>query len=286
MQRQKDEARDCTIITVTNNSEKHLHKAMDCINRQTVRPTKVVLVDSGSHDLSYLAPYQKQSNVEVIIGEKGIGFCKGNNIGMAKVPAACDYVFFLNPDAFLTPTFLEYAAAFMEAPENARCGGLTSTVLGYDIQEDKPTGTYDTTGVFRTWYGKWYDRDQGSTYDKNRYKHMEKIPAICGAVFFCRKQALDQILVRQSEVFDNTFYMYKEDIDLSLRLRKKGWHLIFHPGITAYHCRGWQRDRSKMARKLRISSARNELRIHMRLKEPAPIAYSLLKYASVKLLDM
>ena len=30
--------------------------------------------------------------------------------------------------------------------------------LGYDIKSDQPTGKYDSTGIFRTWYGRWHDR--------------------------------------------------------------------------------------------------------------------------------
>jgi len=259
---------------------------MDCLNRQTVSANNIIIVDSGSNDPSYLSPYTRQSNAEVILADKDIGFCKGNNIGMTKVPKHCDFVFLLNPDAFVSSTFLEQAIHFMNAPENARCGALTGTVLGYDINADKPTGGYDSTGVFRTWYGKWYDRDQGSPKNDNAYTQPETIPAICGAVFFCRKKAIDEVLIRGNEILDNTFYMYKEDIDLSLRLRQKGWLLSFVPQMTVYHCRGWQRDRKKMERRFRLASAHNEVRIQWRLKAPVPIAYSLMKYTAVSVLDM
>jgi GT2 family glycosyltransferase len=259
---------------------------MECIDRQTVSPTKVILIDSGSNDPSYLEKYKQQPHVEVVLADKDIGFCKGNNIGMTKLPQHCDFVFLLNPDAFLSSTFLEQALAFMNAPENARYAALTGTVLGYDINQDAPTGAYDSTGVFRTWYGKWYDRDQGRQKKEDDYTNPETIPAICGAVFFCRKKAIDEVLLRGYELLDTTFYMYKEDIDLSLRLRKKGWNLAFVPNMIVYHCRGWQRDRKKMERRFRLASARNELRIQWHQKEPLPIAYSLMKFAVVKVLDM
>lgn len=276
----------CSIIIVTHNSELHIPKAVQCAQSQTTPPKQIIIVDSGSKDCSYLTPYMKQNDIEVIIAQKDIGFCKGNNIGMSKVKPSTDYVFFLNPDAFLTPTFLEHAIDFMELPQNANVGALTGIVLGYDIHGDKPTGKYDSTGVFRKWYGNWYDRDQGDVYSNEKYKTYEDIPAICGAVLFCRKKALDSVLIRKSEVLDNSFFMYKEDIDLSIRLRKNNWKLIFFPKIIAYHCRGWQRDRSKMPRELRLVSARNELRIQAKTFSPIPLAYSLVKYAAVKFLDL
>lgn len=281
----KQKSAQCAVIIVTHNSEIHIPKAMECLLAQTHQPKDIVIVDSGSHDPSYLEKYKRLKNVRLVLAKGDVGFCKGNNIGMEKVSHECKYVFFLNPDAFLTPNYMEEAIDFMELPQNATCGALTGSILGYDIHRDKPTGKYDTTGVFKKWYGQWYDRSQGTNYAPELHAATESIPAICGAVFFCRRKALDTVLIRGKEVFDNTFYMYKEDIDLSLRLRKQGWVLAYHPHLIAYHCRGWQRDRSKMPRLFKLCSARNELRIHLKEMSPIGILYSTLKYAAVKLLN-
>ena len=276
----------CAVIIVTHNSEIHIPKAIECLKQQTFPASRVIIVDSGSSNTDYLLGYKNESNVELIMGHHDIGFCKGNNIGLEKVPSHYDYVFFLNPDAFVTPRFLEDSVNFLEKTENQHYGALTGTVLGYDIQKDKPTDKYDSTGIFRTWYGRWYDRGQGLHYNESDFKAVESIPAICGAVFFCRKKALDDVLIRGKEVMDNTFFMYKEDIDLSLRLRRNGWSLAFVPNFHVYHCRGWNRDRSKMPREFRLCSARNELRIQARSLSPIPFGYSLLKYASVRLFNL
>lgn len=272
-----------TVIIVTHNSQVHIGKAMECLRKQTLAPERIIIVDSGSQDISYLEPYACEKDVEVVIEKGDIGFCRGNNVGMARVRPNCRYVFFLNPDAFLTPDFIESAAAYMQ--ETPRCGMLTGTVLGYDIAKDRPTGKYDSSGVFRKWYGKWYDRDQGQYYETGRYLMNETVPAICGAVMFCRKKALDSVMIRGTEVLDNAFYMYKEDIDLSLRLRKRGWQLAFIPSLIVYHCRGWNRDRSQMPRKMRMHSAKNEMRIQLRSRYPLGVLYALVKYTAVKVFD-
>ena len=203
-----------------------------------------------------------------------------------QVSQESDYIFLLNPDAFITPRYLEDAISFMEKPENRYCGALTGTTIGYDIHSDRPTGKYDTTGVFPKWYGGWYERGQGMPYQAELYDKVEEIPAICGAVFFCRKSALNDVLVRGYEILDNTFYMYKEDIDLSIRLRKKRWKLLFVPGLVAYHCRGWNPDRKQMPRKMRLHSARNEISVNAKKLSPVGIVYSSLKYAAVKLFNV
>ncbi|MGZ3634157.1 MAG: glycosyltransferase family 2 protein [Parachlamydiaceae bacterium] len=270
------------VIIVTHNSEKHIDKCMDCLRTQTHLPTQIILVDSGSTDCDYLQKFASQNEAEILIGGTDIGFCKGNNLGLTKVLPDTDFLFFLNPDAFITPTFIQKAVDFMNKKENVHCGALTGTTLGYCIETDRPTGLYDTTGVFRTWWGHWYDRNQGAPHEPDAYSVPESIPAICGAVYFCRYAAAQKVMLSQHELFDNHFYMYKEDIDLSLRLKKQGWQLMFVPDLIAFHCRGWNPNRKKMAKKMRLHSAINELRIHSKQKAPIPLIYSLIKYCAVK----
>jgi len=274
----------CSVIIVVHDSGRVIHKAVKALREQTKPADKIVLVDTGSKDPSYLEQYEQAPDTELLFAGKEVGFCRGNNCGLQKVPPESDYVFFLNPDAFLAPDFIEKALAFME--KNLHVGMATGKTLGYDLENDRPSGRYDTTGIFHKWYGRWYDRGQGILCSPELYNEIEPLPAICGAVMFARKKALDQALLQNGELFDSSFFMYKEDIDLSLRLRAKKWQLIYNPELVAYHCRGWDPDRKKMPRRIRLCSARNELRIHARTFAVPGIAYSALKYLSVKLLNL
>jgi len=275
-----------SVIIITHNNERHIGKAMECLRQQTRAPDRIILVDSGSNNLSYLSPFASWSNVKIIYHPENIGFCRGNNLGMRETDPNDSFILFLNPYAFVTPTFLEEAIAYMKEPRHCSVGILTGALLGYDIDQDKPSGLYDSTGIFCRWYGRWYDRDQGQSIQQPPQREEEEPTAICGALMFCRKDALDQVLIRGNEVFDSSFYMYKDDIDLSLRVRRANWKLAFVPQFTAYHCRGWNPDRSKMARRFRKMSARNELCIHLRNYSPLKACYSLCKYLGVLFLDL
>jgi len=282
-----DKLGNCAIIVVTYNSEKHIQKCLSAIFSQSLQAKQVIIVDTGSKDCKYLDEQAKNFNVEIHYAEKESGFCRGNNLGWQKLAPSLDYVLLLNPDAFLHENFIRDAIAFMESPCNVKCGALTGKLLGYDIAKSAPTGTYDSTGIFQKWWGKWYDRYQGIEVDSKNSKSLlsEKIPAICGALYFCRVKALESVLIRNQEVLDNKFYMYKEDIDLSLRLRAKGWNLFFVPHLSAYHCRGWNPVRQAMPHLLRLHSAKNELKLHLRQVNPIPVLYSALKYLAVKYLN-
>jgi N-acetylglucosaminyl-diphospho-decaprenol L-rhamnosyltransferase len=263
-------------IVVSHNSEKFIQECVGSLVRQTHPLSQIIIVDSGSKDISYLAPYQEK----VIYAKAGTGFSEANNIGWKALQNEIAFVLFLNPDAFLTPHFVENALAIFK--NNPKCGALTSPLHRYDFLAKCPTGHYDSTGIFTTWYGHWYDRGQGEKIN-GQYSIMQEVPALCGALIFGRREAFDSVLLRGEEVWNETFFMYKEDIDLSLRLKKKGWKLLFVPALLAYHGRGWS-SRKNMSRKLRLCSARNELRINA--DRPWALPYSLAKYLAVKLFDI
>jgi len=273
----------CSVIVVTHDSEAVLPKALDCLFRQSRPADQVLLVDTGSKDFSFVRQFASDV-VEVYHAGDEAGFCAGNNAGYKKLKENTDYILLLNPDAFLTENFIADAIAYMEA--NRQVAVVTGTLLGYAIEKDQPTGCYDSTGIFHSWYGKWYDRGQGDRVEEGHYTDIEKLPAACGALMFCRKSALDTVSKCGKEIFDQALYMYKEDIELSLRLRQKGWQLHYYPKLLAYHCRGWSRSRRRVPRRFRLLSARNELKIHLSTNNPIWIIYSLLKYLSVYLFNV
>lgn len=272
----------CAVIIVTYKSAAVISKCLQALREQTQPPAQIIVVDSGSPCTDYLT---NEARIELILSKDNIGFCIGNNIGVSRADPALPYILFLNPDAFLPPTFLEEALAYMEAPSEKDTGVISGLLLGYNMGNDAPSGMVDSAGIFRTWYGRWYDRSQGEAYSPERYRDEEESPALCGALLFCRKKALESVLLGPHHVLDASFYMYKEDIDLSLRLREKGWKVKFVPKLHAYHCRGWQRDRQKVPKQLRLLSARNEMRLFARRRSPC-ILYSTLKYLAVKLFNV
>jgi len=271
------------VVIVTYASEKVLSLCVEALAKQTRPADKVVIVDNASPDSRYLDGIDLRSSA-IIRRVVNDGFCGGNNVGFS-LTAGFDYVLFLNPDAFLTPRFIEHALAIMEHPDNSSVGALTGTLLGFDINENRPSGRVDSTGIFRTWYGRWFDRSQGSDVANlpQIQQQLESLPAICGALMFCRRSALSQTSLNGA-VFEPRFFMYKEDIELSLRLRKAGWRLLYAPRLSGYHCRGWQ-GRARMSARAKFLSTRNEVRVAWRYERGA-LLYALAKFLVVTLVEI
>jgi GT2 family glycosyltransferase len=260
-------------IIVTHNSGGLLFQCLDSLKRQTFSFKEIILVDCGSDERSYLNEYRHAPGI-VLIETDNIGFSKANNLGLKALGCQPDFLFFLNPDTFLLPSFVEQAVGILsEYPE---VGIVSGKLLGYDFEKKTPTQRIDSTGIFRKWYGRWYDRGQGQL-DCGMYGAVENVPALCGALLCCRYSALKML----PYVFDPDFFLYKEDIELCLRLRKRGWQLLYHPELIAFHCRGWNSKRSNVPFAIKKMAALNEILLYK--KHPSPyMLWALLKYLLVR----
>jgi GT2 family glycosyltransferase len=271
------------VIIVTFNSDRFLTRCLDQLEAQTRRPDRTIIVDSGSSDRKYLDTAHSYSFPCTVILKPNVGFCTANNIGWSLVKDF-DYILYVNPDAFLTPHFIELSLSYMNFRDNADVGLLGGSLLRYDMEAQAPSGYVDSTGIFQTWYGRFFDRDQQKPNSVlQRYTSPVEVPALCAAAVFCRNTALHQVSVG-GDIFDPSYFMYKDDIDLSWRVRRADWKLIYHPGLVAYHCRGWKK-RSATSTDMRLLSARNEVKMFLKFRSPY-LLYALAKYALVRSLGV
>ena len=264
------------VIIVTHNSEAVLGNCLSALQRQTLRPETIMIVDSGSRNTDYVSRYLDDDRVRLFF-KKNIGFSRANNFAYRHLDPDTEFVLFLNPDAFPEAESLEAASVCLRRNQDVAC--LGARLLGFDCSRQQATGKLDSTGVFRKWYGCWYDRAQGEP-DDERYQRQQDVPAVCGAFFFCRKQMLDQVALDRDVVFDPDFFLYKEDIELCLRIRKTGWRIIYCPEIPVYHCRGWG-ERRTIPYAQRLQAARSEILLYK--KHPSPyMLWAAAKYLLVR----
>jgi N-acetylglucosaminyl-diphospho-decaprenol L-rhamnosyltransferase len=268
------------VVTVTYNSDRFFDEYMDSLEGQTCKPDLVVLVDSGSTAPMFLDRAGRYSLPVEILRETNVGFCVGSNIGWRRV-RDFDYVLFLNPDAFLTPHFIERALSYMEA--HPEVGMVAPSLIRYDIEKRIPLDVIDTTGVIRNWRG-FPERDQSRPVEAlKRYTGPNYIPWLCAAVAIGRREAMNAVVEPGDQLFDQSFFMYKDDTDLSWRVRRAGWYIVHHPELLGYHCRGWQ-SRGAMSREARLLSVRNEVKMCWKNRSPFLVVIAI-KYLLVRWLD-
>jgi N-acetylglucosaminyl-diphospho-decaprenol L-rhamnosyltransferase len=202
---------DVTVVVVTYNSE---HVIERCI---TSVPTEceVVIVDNASSDDTLNRATGKHPRLRVIENRVNRGFGRANNQGLAATGSAM--VLFLNPDAFLTPgaveTLLGAAHSFSDA---ALFGPAIQNTHGVTIE------TFGANRLFR------------------RRPTVQPIPEGCCCVEFLLGAALlgHTEEMRALGGFDEAIFLFYEDDDLCLRVRKAGRSIVYVPGAVVTHLYG------------------------------------------------
>ncbi len=183
---------------------------------------RTVIYDSGSSDGSAELASSLVNNSTIIKGSNhGFGF--GNNRCLEKIDT--EYTLLLNSDASIDGLSLEKLVSFLD--NNPDHAGVQPLVRLWGWEK-----VTVSSGVYFTEYGEAWD---------SRFMHLElaplrtgiQVPAITAAVSLFRTEAL-----RSVNGFDESFFMYFEDADLSLRLGAAGWKLAVERSAEATHMVG------------------------------------------------
>jgi GT2 family glycosyltransferase len=213
-----------SVVIVSWNGRADLETCLRALERQTDRGFDTIVVDNGSTDGTVEMVSSGFSWVRVIATGKNNGFAEGCNIGIDA--SRTDWVATLNPDTEADVRWIEaLRAAAREAP--ADVGMLQSKV----VLRQSPDRT-NSTGVLLFTNGSAEDRD----FDRPARPDdavEEVFCATAGAALY-RRAMLDRIAL-PTGVFDRTFFMYYEDVDLGWRARVAGWSALYVPGAVVKH---------------------------------------------------
>jgi GT2 family glycosyltransferase len=226
-----------SIIIVNYNVKFFLEQCL-CSVRKAIQnfEAEVFIVDNNSSDESvdYLKP--KFPFAQFIINNENVGFSKANNQALAI--AKGKYILFLNPDTIIEEDSFEKCIQFLGS--NADAGALGVKMIdgsGTYLKESKRgfpspwvsfcklsglTSLFPHSKIFAKYY-------LGNLSEKEN----QEIDSISGAFFFARKNVLDKI-----GGFDERFFMYAEDIDLSFRIQQAGYKNFYFSESTIIHFKG------------------------------------------------
>ena len=242
-----------TVVIVNWNSGDDLARAVASCFAQTHPPRQVVVVDNGSVDGSLAAPVAAHPELRVIRLGANRGFCGGSNAGIATAEA--DAVLLLNPDAFLSPDFLERALPNLDRDG---VGFVAGKVLRIDEK------TIDTAGQeMSRFLRKVIERGYG-TEDAGQFDDAGPIDSVCGAVALYGRPLLSRLGV-DGRLFDEDFFAFWEDADVGARARRAGFHGWYAPDARAYHKRGGTRPRdgSFLGRAFQILGRNEDIQFHI-----------------------
>ncbi len=216
-----NESASVAVVIVNWNSGDDLRKCLSHLQTQTRLPEEIIVVDNSSSDQSLAGIEENFSKVRLIRLDQNTGFAHANNLAVGKVKD-CDWIAFLNPDAFAAPDWLENLLRAAESNPNFSFFG--SHMLRYGA-EDELDGTGDVYHVS----GLAWRRDHGLSASKNQ-RVTEEIFAPCAAAAMIRK---DVFLAAGG--FDENFHSYLEDVDLAFRIRLRGQRCLYVADARVEH---------------------------------------------------
>ncbi len=210
------------VILVNYKGKADTLECLDSLRQDDYPNKRVLVVDNGSNDDSAAVIRQRFPEVEVLETGANLGFGGGNNVGIRRaLDAGADYVFLLNNDTTVEPDAL--TALVQAAEATPRYGLLTPLILYYDHPED-------------AWFaGSWLDLRYGKVGHQNepipnRDAAPIPLPWATGCAMLIQAE-----VIRAIEGFDERYFLYWEDVDLSLRIRELGHELALVPQARIYH---------------------------------------------------
>ena len=199
---------------------------LDCLSsleKITYPNVKVYIIDNGSSDNSVTAIRNKFPDYEIIGLPENYGFARGNNAGFELVKQKADYTIFLNNDTIVDPNFVEPLINAMES--NSTVKQSTPKIFYADNLDYIWFGG----GKVSLWAG-WIRHLGIRQKDSMQFSFNRNVDYATGCCVCMRTVDFESI-----GMFDESFLMYGEDVDLSLRFRKQGGQILFVPESKIWH---------------------------------------------------
>lgn len=225
-------------IVIVNYNVKHLlEECLISVERACKNiSAEIFVVDNASTDGSHEYFNGKFPSVQFVWNKENIGFGKANNSVLPLTKGDC--ILFLNPDTVLPADCLEKCLRYFASHPD--CGGLGVRITdehGVYRKESKrgfpgaATSFYKMMGLHKLFpHSKIFARYYLGHLPENKTNQIE---VLSGAFMMLSRKALEKV-----KGFDEDFFMYAEDIDLSCRIIKAGFKNYYFPETTIIHYKG------------------------------------------------
>jgi len=237
-------SKDLSIIIVSYNTSfltfQCVKSLFSSLKKEKNISFEVIVVDNASEDdtIERLKKISaRKTNLLIIKNKKNVGYAKANNLALKKAKGR--FILFLNSDVLIKKVKWKTIINYLE--KNEKVGALT-------LKVNLKKGVIDPAchrGIPTLWRSFCYflglERFFSSFPFLNRLfggyhlvyldkRRIHEVEAISGAFFLTKKAILEKL-----NGFDEDFFMYGEDLDLSLRIKKLGYKIVYYPLFYVFH---------------------------------------------------
>ncbi|MES2430315.1 MAG: glycosyltransferase family 2 protein [Bacteroidota bacterium] len=226
-----------SVIIVNYNVKEFLEKCLISVLQASKNiQTEIFVVDNNSTDGSKDFFSGKFREVQFVWNKENVGFAKANNIAVTK--AAGKYILFLNPDTIVSEDCFEKCLSHIE--DQIITGALGVKMFdgnGNYLKESK-RGKPTLWNTFCKMSGLTSIFPRSKTFAGYYLGHLDEnenneVDVLSGAYMLVRKDVIDTV-----GSFDEQFFMYGEDIDLSYRIQQAGFNNYYFAGTSIIHFKG------------------------------------------------
>jgi len=228
-----------SIIIVNWNGQEVIGETLKSISDLDLKGVSlaVLVVDNNSEDQSLALIKRQFPQAQLISLKENLGFTGGNNYGIkVAISQKSDFIWFINNDTILDKNSLQTLLKCLRKDKSI--GGASSKIYfarGHEYHRDR----YEQKELGRViWYAggviDWknvYMSHRGvDEVDRGQYDTGQITDFLTGCSLFVRTTVLEKI-----GYFDESYYLYLEDVDLSLRMQSAGMKTVFCPDSVVWH---------------------------------------------------
>lgn len=226
-----------TVIIVNYNVKHFLEQCLFSL-REALQgiDAEIIVTDNNSSDGSVPYLHALFPEVSFIKNTSNPGFAKANN--QAAVHAKGRYILFLNPDTLIPSDAIRQCISFIEQHHEAGALGIRMIDgSGHFLPESKRAFPSPITSLFKL-CGLANLFPTSRIFARYHLGHLtpdanHEVDVLAGAFMLVKKEVIDS-----TGGFDETFFMYGEDIDLSYRIQAAGWKNYYFSGSSIIHFKG------------------------------------------------
>jgi len=215
------------IILLSYNGRKFLERCIPSILKQDYRNIHILMVDNNSMDDSVTFVRKNFPQIEILETGKNLGFGPGFNYGLRKTLDDYKYAILLSNDIVMNEHCVSSLIETMKKdPQVAIC---TSLVLSYDGKKIDNAGGMIVNilaGVVGGYLGN------KGTKDIKKLKRADPFPVSFGIAV---AMGLKCAAIKEIGLFDESFFIYYDDVDLSWRAWRRGYKVLCDPNAFVYH---------------------------------------------------
>jgi GT2 family glycosyltransferase len=234
------------IVIVNWNAGEQLRDCLRSINtaqRKDWILSRVVVIDNASSDDSIVGVSAEATNLPLSVIRNCTNHGFGRACNQGAIDSKADYILFLNPDVRLDSDAIVVPLKFMSAPENTSVG-----ICGIQLYDE----TNEVSRSCRRFPSAWDLVAEGlglhRLVDNHRMDDWNHDSNMCveqviGAFFLIRRKLFEEL-----NGFDERFFVYFEEVDLSLRANRAGWSSWYLASARAMHVGGGCTSKAKSSR--------------------------------------